>query len=79
MMPSMFQPNPPDPGLVVAFLWHLGSLAKGASALALLRLLRWLLYLAHAAAAEVDPGATMGKWWSHEETMETDRKPEIKW
>lgn len=41
-------------GLVVAFLWHLGSLAKGASALALLRLLRWLLYLAHAAAAEDD-------------------------
>jgi hypothetical protein len=52
----MFQPNPP--GLVVAFLWHLGSLAKGASALALLRLLRWLLYLAHAAAAVVDPRAS---------------------
>ena len=45
-----------SPGLVVAFLWHLGSLCKGASALALLRLLRWLLYLAHAVAAQAE-------WW----------------
>jgi len=44
-------------GLFIAFLWHLGSLAKGASALALLRLLRWLLYLVHLAVArEQDDG-----------------------
>ncbi|CAJ1419713.1 unnamed protein product [Effrenium voratum] len=36
-------------GLAVAGIWHLGSLARGAFALALLRLVRWALWLMHLA------------------------------
>lgn len=50
-------------GLFIAFLWHLGSLAKGASALALLRLLRWLLYLVHLAVAREQECNMVRVWW----------------
>ncbi|CAK9009322.1 unnamed protein product [Durusdinium trenchii] len=41
-------------GLVIAFIWHLGSLARGACTLALLRLLRWALWLLHLALRQED-------------------------
>ena len=36
----------------MAIFWHLGSLARGAFTLALLRLLRWALWLLHVALGQ---------------------------